>query len=64
MKITAPVHLSRRELADRLGLSIDTLARWKMNGYGPPSFMAGKFVRYPLESVIAWEEEQLAKEGH
>jgi excisionase family DNA binding protein len=47
--------LSRRELADRLGLPVKTLARWASNGTGPPYARMGRHVRYRISDVIDWE---------
>jgi predicted DNA-binding transcriptional regulator AlpA len=47
--------LSRRELADRLGLPVKTLAWWASNGTGPPYARMVRHVRYRISDVIDWE---------
>ncbi|ALB03003.1 helix-turn-helix transcriptional regulator [Kocuria palustris] len=54
-------HLTIKDLAARLGVSEQTIRHWRMRGYGPRSFTprGSRLVRYRLEDVIAWENEQL-----
>lgn len=47
--------LSRRELADRFGLPINTLAQWASKGTGPRYVRMGRHARYRLSDVIDWE---------
>lgn len=47
--------LSRRELAERYGLPIKTLAQWASKGTGPRYARMGRHVRYRLSDVIDWE---------
>jgi predicted site-specific integrase-resolvase len=54
----API-LTNQETAERLRVPLQTLAVWRMNGYGPRFFKAGRYVRYRLEDVEAWEREQV-----
>ncbi len=56
-------HLSNEDLAERLGVSINTVRYWRSTGQGPKGFVAGRRVRYRLEDVEAWENDQLAKES-
>ncbi|WP_009884799.1 helix-turn-helix transcriptional regulator [Brevibacterium aurantiacum] len=51
--------LTNQDLADRLQMPEQTLAIWRMKGYGPRFFKAGRYVRYRLADVLAWELEQL-----
>ena len=51
--------LSRRELADRYGLPIKTLAQWASKGSGPRYARMGRHVRYRLSDIIEWEEKRL-----
>ncbi|WP_323775603.1 helix-turn-helix domain-containing protein [Leisingera sp.] len=55
--------LTRRELAGELGLSMDTLARWKSQGRGPVCINAGNRILYRVESVHEWllQEEREAR---
>ena len=50
--------ISRLDLAVELGLSIDTLRRWKDQRTGPPSVRAGHKVYYRRAAVEEWLEEQ------
>lgn len=56
--------LSIVEVAEHLDVSRRTIYNWRNRGYGPPSFRVGSLIRYRREDVLAWEEAQLAKEGH
>jgi predicted DNA-binding transcriptional regulator AlpA len=51
--------LSRRQLADRLGLPIKTLAQWASKGTGPPYARMGRHVRYRLSDIVEWETERI-----
>lgn len=51
--------LTRPELATRLRVEISTLASWASSGIGPRYARFGKYARYRLSDVIAWEEAQL-----
>lgn len=55
--------LTNQELAERERVPLQTLAVWRMKGYGPRYFKAGRYVRYRLEDVEAWEQEQLKEAG-
>lgn len=49
-------------LAERFGVPVATVYSWRSKGAGPRGFRVGKFVRYRLEDVEAWEQEQIEKE--
>lgn len=51
--------ISRQELADRYGVPVKTPAVWASNGTGPPFARFGRYVRYRLSDVLAWESERL-----
>lgn len=51
--------LSRRELADRLGLPVKTLAQWASMGAGPRYARMGRHVRYRLSDITDWEGERM-----
>lgn len=51
--------LSRRELADRLGLPVKTLAQWASKGTGPQYARMGRHVRYRVSDVVEWEVARL-----
>lgn len=52
-------HLTMQELADREGVALQTVRAWRVTGYGPRGMKIGKFVRYRLSDILAWEEQQL-----
>lgn len=49
-------------LAAYFGVPLRTVYSWRSKGAGPRGFRVGKFVRYRLEDVEAWEQEQIEKE--
>jgi predicted DNA-binding transcriptional regulator AlpA len=51
------IHLKETALADRLGLSVRTLQRWRWQGKGPAYLKLGHRVAYREEDVRAWEEK-------
>lgn len=50
--------LSRVALAERLDVPIATVKYWAATGRGPKFAKFGKHVRYHIDHVIAWENEQ------
>lgn len=52
-------HLTTQELADRFGVPLQTVYGWRVYHKGPRAMRIGKYVRYRLEDVLAWEESQL-----
>lgn len=61
----APPHnflFTPQSLADRFGVPVSTVYNWRSKGAGPRGFRVGKFVRYRLADVEAWEQEQIEKE--
>ncbi|HOY80612.1 MAG: helix-turn-helix domain-containing protein [Armatimonadia bacterium] len=51
--------ITRPELGERLRISEKTLAQWAVKKTGPPYAKFGRHVRYRLDLVEAWEENQL-----
>jgi len=51
--------LSRQELAERYGLPAKTLAQWASKRTGPPYARMGRYIRYRLSDLIAWETERI-----
>lgn len=47
--------LSRRELADRLGLPVRTLEKWAWKGTGPRYARMGRHVRSRVSDIVEWE---------
>jgi hypothetical protein len=51
--------LSTVELAARLKIPIKTLAAWAASGRGPRYARMGRYRRYRLGDVRAWEDDRL-----
>lgn len=45
-----------KEVADFLGVPINTLYQWRTRKYGPPGKRVGKYVRFVPDQVKAWVE--------
>ncbi|NHQ58874.1 helix-turn-helix domain-containing protein [Micrococcus luteus] len=54
--------LTPNDLAIYFDLPLSTIYGWRSKGTGPRGFRVGKFVRYRLADVEAWEQEQIEKE--
>ena len=55
--------LTRRQAADRLGVTTTTLARWAMQGRGPCYSLTGRAggkgrALYSLAAIASWMEQQ------
>lgn len=56
-------NLDTATLAQRLGLSVSAIVSRRHQGRElPPSFKVGRNIRYRLEDVEQWEQEQVEKE--
>lgn len=55
--------ITATELSERIAVSEQTLACWRMRGFGPPFLKIGRFVRYSLEDVEAWLESNRVNEA-
>jgi hypothetical protein len=51
--------LSPPDLAERLGLSEDTLADWRCQKRGPAYYAVGRKIWYPKDRVAQWFESKL-----
>jgi hypothetical protein len=45
------------ELADVLGVPVSTVSNWRVEGKGPKFIKVGKHVRYAIDDVVAWTNE-------
>jgi predicted DNA-binding transcriptional regulator AlpA len=55
--------MGRGELAEELGLSVDTLARWETRRIGPTCVRIGRKVLYRRGAVHEWLREQERPRG-
>jgi predicted site-specific integrase-resolvase len=55
-------YLSDKNLAKRWGISFRTLQRWRWKGTGPPYIKIGGRIRYRLDSIKKFEEENWHKD--
>lgn len=46
--------LSTQEVADYLGVPVQTLYQWRSRGQGPTSMRIGRHVRYDPADVRSW----------
>ncbi|WP_067865720.1 helix-turn-helix domain-containing protein [Nocardia shimofusensis] len=51
--------LSSRDVSERLQIPLKTLASWASSGRGPRYARMGRYRRYRLADLQAWEREQL-----
>jgi predicted DNA-binding transcriptional regulator AlpA len=54
-----PRYLTINDLAERYQVSPGTVYQWHMRGRGPRAVKLGKFIRYPIAEVLAWERAAL-----
>jgi len=47
-----------RDLAEFLGVPMNTVYKWESRGDGPPSYKVGKHRRYRERDVLAWLESR------
>ena len=50
--------LSNVDLAERYGVSIDTVRKWRHEGTGPTGVRFGRHVRYSVTECLRWESER------
>ena len=46
--------ITRKDLADALSVTVDTLGRWEARRFGPPCVRAGRMVLYRRRAVQDW----------
>ncbi len=51
------------ELADRYGVTVQTIYAWNHKGTGPRFFRAGRLPRYRLSDCLVWEDARYADGG-
>lgn len=55
--------LTGEEVSKLLKVPRATLTAWRYRKEGPPSFRVGKHVRYTVEGLEKWLNEQASKDG-
>jgi excisionase family DNA binding protein len=50
------------DLADYLGVPVQTIYQWRTRGYGPAGIRIGKHVRYRPADVEVWIADQIEAE--
>jgi DNA-binding transcriptional MerR regulator len=55
--------LSIEELAERYGLSVNTIRSWRQLGTGPVATKIGGALRYAMDDVLTWEKENRDEES-
>lgn len=50
--------LSVQELADYLGLPVQTIYDWRVHGKGPRAHKVGKRIRFAISDIRVWVERQ------
>ncbi|MGH3942645.1 MAG: helix-turn-helix transcriptional regulator [Pseudonocardiaceae bacterium] len=52
----AEKHLTIEQLSERLSVPVTTIYQWNSKGTGPKCLRVGRFVRYRIADVLAWEK--------
>jgi excisionase family DNA binding protein len=50
--------LTARQVADRLGLSVETVLRWAKRGKLPAVYLSSRAIRFPEDRLDGWLEER------
>lgn len=53
----AAPYLTSDELAERYQVPVQTVRYWRHMGTGPKAVKIGRFVRYRMADVLAWEQQ-------
>jgi predicted DNA-binding transcriptional regulator AlpA len=56
-------HLTVEDLARREGVPVQTVYGWNKTGTGPKFMHIGRYVRYRLADVLAWEASRVVPAG-
>jgi excisionase family DNA binding protein len=51
--------LTTRELADYLGIPVQTVYAWAARGTGPERVKVGRYTRYRMSSIDVWLNAQV-----
>src|SRR5690606_40463403 len=58
------VWLSSRDVSERLQIPLKALASWASAGHGPRYARMGRYRRYRLTDLQAWEQDRLDRTPH
>lgn len=61
LPIEGDVLIAAAEVPDYLGVKMQTLARWRHEGFGPPWVRMGRLIYYRSSDLHAWIESRLCK---
>lgn len=61
VKEVKPSYMTTREAADFLGFTAGTLRVWRSQGKGPSYYKVGNAVRYKIDDVEAWKNENVKR---
>ena len=53
--------LTVEDLAEYLGVPVNTVYAWRYHLQGPPGFRVGRHVRFRWSDVKAWIEDRIAE---
>lgn len=56
-------YLTREQLADKLGVTRDTVARWSTQGIGPDLIKVGRKVFYHEHAIRDWLKTRVVRKG-
>ena len=56
-------YLTEIQVAERTGISLKTLRRWRLENRGPKYSKFGSLVRYGVEELVQWEQAQPCGRG-
>lgn len=56
-------YLSREQLAEKLGITTDTVARWSTQGIGPDLIKVGRKVFYHEDAIREWLKTRVVRKG-
>ena len=56
--------LSPKQVSEELQIPVKTIYAWRYQGTGPPSFRAGKHLRFRRSDITSWVQAQIAADKH
>ena len=54
-------YLSTQQAADYLGVSLKTIAKWRVQGVGPAYRKIGRIIKYLVNDLDGWADSRLRK---